>query len=75
MGWLKPGDRMTLTFSVPEEVVHRAIGEIPYKLRVRGANFVAIEPRGEAYPLYENQPTGKLIRKPRFLPQISQIIW
>lgn len=75
LGWLHPGDQVTLTFPVPERTIHRVIGEIPYRLTLRGSNVVDIDPPGHAYPLYANQPTGELIRKTRFLPRIDQIVW
>ena len=75
VGWLHPGDRVTFTFPVCERTMHRVIGEIPYKLELRGANVVAIDPRGVAYPLYEHQPRGQLLRKRRFVPQIGEVIW
>ena len=36
VGWLKPGDRVTLEFPVPQREVHRVLGEIPYNLVLRG---------------------------------------
>ncbi|MBI4553183.1 MAG: glycoside hydrolase family 127 protein [Candidatus Latescibacteria bacterium] len=72
---LKPGDQVTLTFPLPERVVHRVIGEIPYKLVLRGSNVVSIDPKGIALPLYEHQPTGKLMRTTRFMPQVRQVVW
>jgi len=75
VGFLKPGDEVTLTFPVPERTIHRVIGEIPYKLVLRGSNVVSIDPKGVAYPLYENQPVGKLIKKTRFIPNVHEIIW
>lgn len=72
---LKPGDDVTIHFNLPTRVVHKVIGEIPYKLTIRGSNVIAIDPKGLAYPLYQNQPTGKLIKKTRFLPKISHVIW
>ena len=74
VGWLKSGDRVTLTFPVPERTMHRVIGEIPYKLVLRGSNVVQIDPGGVAYPLYEDQPSGQLVKKTRFVPQ-RQVIW
>jgi hypothetical protein len=74
IGWLDPGDEVTLEFPVPEETMHRVIGEIPYKLVRRGANIVSIDPPGVAYPLYEDQPSGKLIRKEQFVPD-RHIVW
>ena len=75
VGWLKPGDHATLTFPVPERVTHRVIGEIPYKLVLRGSNVVSIDPRGVAYPLYEDQPSGNLATKTRFIREIKRVVW
>ncbi|MFH1574180.1 MAG: hypothetical protein ABIG68_09360, partial [Acidobacteriota bacterium] len=75
VGWLRPGDRVTLTFPVPERTVHRVIGEVPYKLVLRGSNVVSINPGGVGCPLYERQPRGRLIQKTRFVPRTSAIIW
>ena len=73
--WLRPGDRVTLSLPLPERVVHRMIVQKPYKLVLRGSNVVSIDPKGVAYPLYENQPTGKGVRKTRFVPEVKSIIW
>ncbi|MDP6439185.1 MAG: glycoside hydrolase family 127 protein [Candidatus Brocadiia bacterium] len=73
--WLRPGDRVTLSFPLPERVVHRLIMGKPYKLVMRGSNVVSIDPKGIAYPLYEDQPTGKGVRKTRFVPEVKRIIW
>jgi len=75
VAWLNEGDQLTLTFPVQKRVVHRVIGEIPYKLALRGSNVVSIEPKGDALPLYEDGQTGKQIRKTRFIPQVKRIIW
>jgi DUF1680 family protein len=72
---LKPGDEVTLAFPVPKRVIHRVIGEIPYKLMLRGSNVVSIDPPGVAYPLYAEPPSGSLITRTRFVPQIKRIIW
>ena len=72
---LRPGDVVTLTFGVPERTIHRVIGEIPYKLTLRGSNVVAIDPAGVLYPLYERQPRGELVRKTRFVPRATGITW
>ena len=72
---LSPGDEGTLTFAVPERVEHRVIGGSPYKLTLRGSNVVSIDPKGTNYPLYENQPVGRDVRRERFVPEIGQIIW
>lgn len=72
---LAPGDEVEFTFDVPERVEHRVLGEIPYTLTMRGANVVDIEPKGIAYPLYTQQPSGKRVKKMRFIPQIQTVIW
>ena len=75
IGELRPGDRVVLTFPLSERVVHRVIGEIPYRLELRGANVVSIDPRGAAYPLYENPSSGKPVERERFVPEIRDVIW
>ena len=72
---LDPGDEVTISFPVPERTLHRVIGEIPYKLRMRGSNVVSIDPGGVAYPLYEHQPHGKPVTKTRFVPAVRDVIW
>ena len=75
IGWLKPGDQVSLTMPVPERTIHRVIGEIPYKLTLRGSNVVDIDPPGIAYPLYQDQPTGDLVKKTLFRSDKNQILW
>ena len=75
IGWLKPGDRVTLEFPVPQRVVHRVLGEIPYKLVLRGSDVVSIDPKGVAYPLYEDMSSGKRMKRTRFVPNLKEIIW
>lgn len=74
LGRLGPGVTVSLTFPVPERTFFRLIFNSPYKLTMRGANVVAIEPRGEACPLYEQQPTGALVTKSRFIPS-KRVLW
>ena len=75
LGTLRAGQRATIGFPVPERTEHRVIGEIPYKLRFRGANVVEIDPPGSIYPLYEHQPSGSCSTATRFLPSHRSIIW
>jgi len=75
LGELHPGDRVVLAFPLPERVLHRVIGDIPYRLELRGANVVSIDPGGLAYPLYANQPSGKPVQRERFVPEIQDLIW
>jgi DUF1680 family protein len=72
---LERGDRLTLNFPVPERVIHRVIGEMPYKLVLRGSNVVSIDPKGSALPLFESVAGEGVVRKTRFLPVIRDIIW
>jgi hypothetical protein len=72
---LKAGSQVTIGFPIQEQQLFRVIGEIPYKLTMRGANVVSIDPKGSAYPLFEDQPTGQLVEKERFVPNIQGIIW
>lgn len=72
---LKPQDTVTLKFDLPERIIHRVIGEMPYKLTLRGANVVAIDPQGVAYPLFQNQPEGKLVKKTRFISDVPAMTW
>ena len=72
---LKAGDEVTLMFPMETRVVHRVIGEMPFKLTLRGANVVEIDPKGKAYQLYAHQPKGKLVRKKRFIPEKQEIVW
>ena len=48
---------------------------MPYRLTMRGNTVIAISPKGEAYPLYQNPPTGRLVEKGRFVPQIQNLQW
>ena len=75
VGWLRPGDEVTLNFPVPKRVIHRVIGEMTYELVLQGSNVVSIDPKGVAYPLYEDQPTGRLVDKARFIPENEEMIW
>lgn len=72
---LQTGNRVTILFPVQEQQLFRVIGEIPYKLTMHGANVVAIDPKGTAYPLFDDQPTGRLTEKVRFIPSIGNLIW
>jgi hypothetical protein len=71
---LQSGDEVTLEFPVPERTIHRVIGRRPYKLTLRGSNVVEIDPPGVVYPLYRDQPKGKLIPKTRFIPA-TKVTW
>lgn len=68
---LAAGDLVELHFPVPERRLHRVIGELPYRLTLRGANVVAIEPRGVSYPLFDRPDSGELREQEVFVPARS----
>jgi hypothetical protein len=72
---LKPGDTVEVTFPMLEQTVTRVIGDLPFTLKLRGANVVDIDPPGAAIPLYTHLPTGVLVEKSRFIPAKRGIIW
>lgn len=73
--WLTKGDTVVLTFPIKESTMFRVIGEIPYKLVVRGSNVTSIDPGGVALPLFQNQSSSKLICRERFISDTSKILW
>jgi hypothetical protein len=72
---LIPGDQVMITFPLPEETVTRLIGDLPFRLTLRGSNVINIEPRGTAIPFYTHHPRGTLVEKERFIPQWREMIW
>ena len=65
---LAPGDVVDIRFPVLERTLHRVIGEIPFRLDMRGANVVAIEPRGITYPLFDRPASGEVSEREVFVP-------
>ena len=65
---LAPGDVVDIRFPVLERTLHRVIGEIPFRLDMRGANVVAIEPRGITYPLFDRPASGEVGEREVFVP-------
>jgi hypothetical protein len=65
---LASGDVVDIRFPVLERTLHRVIGEIPYRLTMRGANVVAIEPRGTTYPLFDRPASGEVGEREVFVP-------
>ena len=72
---LSPGDLVEITFPMTEEVVTRLIGDLPFRLTLRGSNVVDIDPKGTGIPLYTHLPKGELVEKERFIPEWRKIIW
>ena len=65
---LTPGDVVDIRFPVLERTLHRVIGEIPFRLDMRGANVVAIHPRGTTYPLFDRPDSGEVSEREVFIP-------
>ena len=72
---LKSHDEVVLTFPVETKSIYRIIGDKSYLLTVRGSNIIDIHPKGVAYPLYVNQPTGNLVKKTRYVAQKRPAVW
>ena len=72
---LKTGDRVTLTFPVPTRVVHRVIGDRPYKLTLRGSTVVEIDPAGVAYRLFDHEHAAKPVKTSRFISSVDGPVW
>lgn len=72
---LIPGDQVEVTFPMTEERMTRLIGDLPYRLTLRGSNVVDIEPKGTGIPLYTHLPTGVRVEKERFIPDWRRIVW
>ena len=72
---LTPGDDVILTFPVFERVLNRDIAGKTYRIKLRGSNVVRIDPQGLAFPIYDRQPTGQLVKKTRFVPAIRNLVW
>jgi hypothetical protein len=58
-----------------EEVDTRVIGDLPFRLTMRGSNVVGIDPKGTSIPLYTHLPKGDMVGKERFIPERRKIIW
>lgn len=72
---LSKGQIITVNFILPEKVIHRVIGERPYKLTLKGSEVTSIYPRGTVYPLFNKNRNLGLISKPNFISNKQRIIW
>jgi hypothetical protein len=71
------GDTMTMRFPIGEQVVHATIGNVEYKLEIRGNTVISIDPPGRNGPLYERAYYRQPVRwrkVDRFVPQ-QTISW
>jgi hypothetical protein len=76
-GAVRAGSTVTVRFPITERVVHTMIGNVPYKLEIRGNTVVAIDPPGENGPLYERAYYRQAVRwrkVDRFVPR-QMIDW
>jgi hypothetical protein len=50
---LKKGDLVTITFPLMEKSLFKVIGDVPYRLTLKGNTVLDIDPEGTIYPLYQ----------------------
>jgi hypothetical protein len=77
LGHAKPGDAVMVRFPIGERTVQAKIGNVEYKLKLRGNTVVSIDPPGQNGPLYERAYYRQPVRwrkVDRFLPQ-QKINW
>ncbi len=60
---LRCGDIVIIQFPMQQKSVFKVIGEVPYKLTIKGNTVVDIDPEGKVYPLYRRR-TYRLNRAP-----------
>ena len=53
MGGLEKGDLVTIEFPMVERSLFKVIGDVPYRLTLKGNTVVDIDPQGTIYPLYQ----------------------
>jgi hypothetical protein len=74
IGYVEPGNLVTVNFPIFERTVNTIIGNVPYTLTIKGNNVVSINPYGTWYPFYqrahyrENQV--RWVNRERFVPAI-----
>jgi hypothetical protein len=52
-GVAHPGDKLVVTFPIAERTVTETIGDVPYKLTIKGNTVTTIDPPGKVGPLYQ----------------------
>jgi hypothetical protein len=55
LGGARPGEVITVTFPIPQRQTTETIGNVSYKLRLKGNTVVSIDPPGQNGPLYERE--------------------
>jgi hypothetical protein len=77
LGHAKPGDLITMKFPISERTVQETIGDVGYKLQIRGNTVLSIDPPGKNGPLYERTYFRQPLRwrkVDRFAPE-HEIAW
>ena len=72
---LSKGQIIQVNFILPEQTIHRVIGDRPYRLTVKGSEVTSIHPRGQVYPLFNKDRKLELTSKPMFVSNKQEIIW
>jgi len=75
---LTTGDEVAVQFPMREAERFEKIGEVPYRLKIKGNTVVNIDPEGTIYPLYQRdhylQDKAHMKKVTRFVPA-DRIIW
>jgi len=74
---VQAGGTVTVRFPIGEKSVHTVIGNVPYRLQIRGNTVIAIDPPGRNGPLYERAYYRQPVRwrkVDRFVPE-RRIDW
>ena len=75
---LKRGDQVAVEFPMREVTLWRNIGDMPYRLTIKGNTVVDIDPEGTIYPLYQRdhyrRDRAPMRKVPRFVSK-DRIVW
>jgi hypothetical protein len=55
IGRVEASDRVSLSFPIAERSLNAVIGEVPYRVAVKGNDVVSIDPPGKWVPLYQRE--------------------
>ncbi|MHC1782345.1 MAG: hypothetical protein AB9891_06210 [Anaerolineaceae bacterium] len=73
IGYVEAGDKATVSFPIFERTVDVVIGNVPYKLVIKGNDVVSIDPPGKWCPFYQRekylQNQVQWVERERFIPE------
>lgn len=72
IGFVETGDHASVRFPIFEHTVDAIIGNVPYKLIIKGNDVISIDPPGKWYPFYQRekyrQNSVQWVERERFIP-------